>query len=145
MDQDSFRNQQAEIRRRRGDEKLALRNLRRQIHQRALAIAKDFKTKEIELIKILQEVEDNGVYKLGGYGLFTYAVKALGLTEAQSYNYISVAKKARQLPALQKALETHEVAVSKARKICSVITEQNQAHWVELAKTLSTRELEREV
>ncbi|MCM2281438.1 MAG: HNH endonuclease [Bdellovibrionaceae bacterium] len=118
----------------------------RAIHSRATAAVDRLKSCEADLIRCLQEVDAKLVYRFIGHNsLFQYAVQALRLTESQAWNYITVARKARQFPALQAAIETKELSISKARKITPVLSEANQAEWVELAKQATCREIERTV
>ena len=116
------------------------------IHQKALEVAGRFKRAEADLISILQEVDAARVFtKLGFTSLFTYCVQALGLSESVTANFIAVARKAREIPVLQSAIQSGELTVSKARKITPVLTVANQEEWVEKAKALPTRKLEEEV
>ena len=116
------------------------------IHQKALEVATRFKRAESDLISVLQEVESARVFvKLGFTSMFNYCVKALGLSESVAANFIAVARKAREVPVLQSAIQSGNLSVSKARKIPPVLTLANQDEWVEKATLLPTRELEREV
>ena len=116
------------------------------LHERAMAIVKRFKKCEIELIEILQEVGAKRVfYTLKFSSLFDYAVRGLGLSEEMAYIYIGVSRKAAEVPALAHEIRAGRVSVSKAKTICSVITRENQSHWLDLAKSSTKRQLEREV
>lgn len=116
------------------------------IHKKALEVASRFKQAEADLILILQEVEIARVFiKLGYTSLFSYCVQALGLSESVAANFITVARKAREVPVLQAAIQTGSLPVSKARKITPVLTLANQDEWVEKAKLLPSRRLEAEV
>ncbi|MCM2281013.1 MAG: HNH endonuclease [Bdellovibrionaceae bacterium] len=118
----------------------------RAIHSRTCAAVERLKACEADLIRCLQEVDQFLVHRFIGYNsLFQYAVHALKLSEAQSYAYITVARKAQELPQLQEALVSGELTVSKAVRITSVINEQTQAKWIGLALELPKRDLEREV
>ncbi|MCM2281330.1 MAG: HNH endonuclease [Bdellovibrionaceae bacterium] len=118
----------------------------RAIHARATAAVDRLKSCEADLIRCLQEVDAKLVYRFLGHGsLFQYAIQALRLTESQAWNFITVARKARQFPALQAAIETKELSISKARKLTPVLSEANQIEWVELAKQATCREIERTV
>ncbi|MCM2281792.1 MAG: hypothetical protein NDI61_08085 [Bdellovibrionaceae bacterium] len=118
----------------------------RAIHSRTCAAVERLKACEADLIRCLQEVDRFLVHRFIGYNsLFQYAVHALKLSEAQSYAYITVARKARELPQLQEAIVSGELTVSKAVRITSVINEQTQAKWIGLALELPKRDLEREV
>jgi len=113
------------------------------IHQKALAVAARFKRAEADLISVLQEVQAARVYvKLGYTSLFNYCVQALGLSESVAANFITVARKAHEIPVLQSAIQSGLLSVSKARKITPVLTLANQEEWVAKAQRLPSRELE---
>ena len=117
----------------------------RQIHKNAEQAVKELKTKETEVIKALQEVDSNKVYRyLGLNSLYQYAL-AIGLSEHQAYTYITVARKALECNQLQKAIESKEITVSKARRLAAVMDKKNQRSWLSLAGKLSKRELEKEI
>jgi 5-methylcytosine-specific restriction endonuclease McrA len=116
------------------------------IHKKALEVATQFKRAEADLIAILQEVETARVFeKLGFTSLFNYCVQALGLSESVAANFITVSRKAREIPVLQSAIRSGVLPVSKARKITPVLTLDNQDEWIEKARLLPTRKLEEEV
>jgi hypothetical protein len=116
------------------------------LHQRALLAAKTYKRSEIELIEILEEVDRNRVYYHQGFNsLFKYATDALKLSEEVAYIFINVCRKTREVPALKEELKNGAITVSKAKKLTSVITPQNQNYWLGLAKTSSKRDLEKTV
>lgn len=117
----------------------------RQIHKKAQQAVDELKSKEAEVIRALQTVDQYKVYRfLGLNSVFQYAL-SLGLSESQAYAYITVGRKAREFPGLQRAIEEKEITVSKAKTIASVINDKNQTTWLSLAKTSSKRDLEREV
>lgn len=116
------------------------------IHEKALAVAKCFRETEAELITVLQSVEEESVYLHQGYpSLFSYAVECLLLSEAVAYNFITVARKARDVPELKEAIQSGHITVSKARKITPVLTKENKSEWLEKASTLTQRKLEQEI
>ena len=101
------------------------------LHKKALLVAKNYKQAEIELIEILELVEKARLfYKMGYSSLFTYATQASGLSNEISYIYIRVARKTQEVPELKKEIAAGAISVSKARKICSVLTKENQRHWL---------------
>lgn len=117
-----------------------------ELHQRALEAAKRFFQAEADLLELLQEIDAcKGFRNLGHTSLFSYAVNALKLSESTALNFINVARKAVQVPALKEAIQQGNLSVCKARKIVPVLTTQNQAEWIEKAKTLPTRKLEKEI
>ncbi len=116
------------------------------LHKKALVIAQSFHKSESDLIDILQEIDESKVFvHLGFSSLFDYAVKALKLSEANASNFITVARKSKIVPELKEAIRAQEITVSKARKITPVLTPENSAHWLDLAKNLPRPKLEREV
>jgi 5-methylcytosine-specific restriction endonuclease McrA len=120
--------------------------VKKEIHERALRFAKEFKRCEGNLIRILQEVDESKLYlDLSFTSLFQYAVKALELSEDVAYCFITVARKAKQVPELQNAIEDGSISVSKLKKAVSVITPENQAEWLDKLKTSTSKEIEREV
>lgn len=118
----------------------------RELHTRALAVVGRYRTAEIELLQILEEVERERVHlRFGCHSLFQYAVKCLGLSENIAYTFIYVARKAREVPELKREIAKGALSVSKAKKITGVITRENSAQWIALAQSASQQKLEREV
>src|SRR6187401_1072037 len=92
------------------------------LHQEALKISKEFRKQEIIMIQILQKIDAHKVFRFIGYkSLFQYALSELKLSKDQVYTFITVARKARSIEKLQKALENGSVSISKARRIVPVI------------------------
>src|SRR3954464_12612016 len=114
------------------------------IHETALTVSSDFKKCEERIIEVLIEVESSGLHlRLGCSSLFNYTQEYMTLSEAVSLNAIAVARKAREVPELRKEVQT--IGISKARKMVSVLTKENQKEWIERAKSGSTRALEKAV
>ena len=116
------------------------------VHEVALKIAQKFKSSEIELIEILQEVDRLKVhYHYQFSSLFQYATNHLKLSEEVAYIFINVARKSREIPALKEEIKRGAITVSKAKRMTSVITKENQDHWLNLARSSSKNALEKEV
>ncbi len=116
------------------------------IHESALQATAGFKRSEAVLLEILIEADRERIFEhFGLTSTFAYCVNCLQLTEEQAYTFIRVARKSVEAPELKKAIHDGSLTVSKAKKIAAVVTQANQNEWVEKAKTLSTRALEREV
>ncbi|MBI2604956.1 MAG: HNH endonuclease [Deltaproteobacteria bacterium] len=117
-----------------------------ELHQRALEAARKFFQAEAELLDLIQKIDaQKGFRDLGYASLFSYAVDGLKFSESTALNLIGVARKAVQVPALKTEIQAGNLSVCKARKIVPVLNVQNQAEWIEKAKTLPTRTLEREI
>lgn len=118
----------------------------KEIHKRALEVSCRYKKSEIELIEILEEVDRYKVfYKYKCNSLFQYVNQELGLSKEVTSIFINVARKTREIPALKEEIKKGAITISKARRMTSVITPQNQDHWLALAKNTSKRNLEKEV
>ncbi|MBY0471515.1 HNH endonuclease [bacterium] len=115
------------------------------LHARAVALAKTYLKSESELISVLQEIDRcKGFRELGFKSLFEYA-RSLGLSESVAYNFITVARKASEVPELREKLQTQEMTLSNAKTIAPILNSANQEKWLEAASTLSKRELEKEL
>jgi len=116
------------------------------LHEQALETANRYKHAEANLIEILQQIEEHLVHlKKGHSSLFQYVVAELGLSESVAYNLIAVSRKAREVPALAVEILKGVITLSNARKIVPVLNPQNQAMWLAKARTLSQRQLEKEI
>ena len=116
----------------------------RAIHERAVKAVENLKQSEIEVVTSLQEVDRLLVHRFIGYNsLKQYAMKALKLSEQQAYMYIAVARKSVECPRLLEAMIKREITISKAHRLSSVIDEDNQAEWIDLAKKSSKNRLEK--
>ncbi len=116
------------------------------LHAEAVVVAAQFHKAESRLISILQEMDGHAEFRtLKCSSLFDYGVKVLKLSEANTLNFIAIARKSKTVPELKQAIDNGVLTVSKARKITSVITVENQKHWISLAQDLSKNNLEKEV
>jgi len=116
------------------------------IHERALYIAGQFKKFHTELIDIIQEVDSKkAFYERECTSTFDYCVKFLKLSDNISLDLIAIARKAKTVPDLKKAIQEEVITISKARRLTSVITQDNSSHWIGLAQTLSKDKLEKEI
>ncbi len=116
------------------------------IHARALGLATRYRQTEAELIDVFQQVEEHRVFlKRGHSSLFDYVTKELGLGENVAYTLIGVARKSREVPELKTEIAVGAITLSNARRIVPVLTAQNKEEWIEKAKVLSNRKLEKEI
>lgn len=116
------------------------------LHERAIEVSTTHRKSEAALISILQEIDScRGYLHFGARSLYDYCERILKLSEATSYNLITVARRAKSVPALKAAVESGSISVSKAKKIASVLTKENQEAWLALAAMKSSREIERAV
>lgn len=117
-----------------------------QIHAKALAVAGRHQCSVSEIIDVLQELDAGKTYHTYECSsLYRYAVQYLKLSEDTAITYIAIARKSVEVPALKQQLKCGTISTSKARKICSVLSVENQEDWLELARTLTLKKLEQEV
>ncbi len=116
------------------------------LHERALECVKNYKRSEKELIDVLSEMDQTrGYLSLGVPSLFRYCVERLGLSESETMRFTQVTRKSQAVPALRDAIDQGLLTVSQASRIAPVITNETQGSWIEKARTLNQREIEREV
>jgi hypothetical protein len=120
--------------------------LAKALHEQAITAVKKYLVSENELLEIVQKIFDTKAFSELGYrSLHEYCVLALKLTDAQAYAFTAVLKKSREVPELKEAVQKGELSLNAARKIVSVITPETQQTWIEKAKTLRQKELEKEI
>lgn len=116
------------------------------LHEKALLTVKKYKRCKTELIHILEQIDKDKTYlAFGKSSLFRYCVELLNLSESDTYRFIQVTRKGTELPLFKQAVSTGVITIAEASRIAPVITLTNQSQWIEKAKELTCRELEREV
>ncbi len=121
-------------------------NIQMEIHNKAIEIVSRFRRSEADLIDILQKVDEHRVYyRFECKNLHEYTMKVLKLSESIAFNFIVVARKAKEVPELKKAIESGALSVSKARKITPVLNRENQTTWLKMAVELPQKKLEQQV
>lgn len=116
------------------------------IHAKAVQLSQNYLRLEWEIIQILQQVEMTKLHKhFNCSSLFRYSVDVLGLSEAVSYSLITLARKAREVPALAVAIKNGKVSASKASRICAVMDLENAEALIKFASENSSKAIEHEV
>jgi hypothetical protein len=117
------------------------------LHDKALFLSKKYLETEALLLELLGQIDEQKVYLQLGYpSLYVYCLKALGLSESQSYTMTAVSRRCREVPELKEAIETGKLTVSKAKRILPALQGDSQASdWIEKAATLPQRQVEQEV
>jgi hypothetical protein len=69
----------------------------------------------------------------------------MNLGDAVAYNFIAVAKKVREVPALGDVIQSGKLQVQKARKITPVLNQENKDFWLKLAVEHPQKVVEKEV
>lgn len=116
-----------------------------ELHERALRAAQVFRSAQSELLDIVREVDRTKLFARFALGsTFSYCVEKLGLSEDMACAFIQVGRKAEKVPELAVAVQ-EGLSISKAKRIVPLLEPATQAVWIERAKELPYRELEREI
>jgi hypothetical protein len=114
--------------------------------ERAVSQAKNYKKAQAELLDTLQEIDSGRLFRFTGHSsLWDYCLRRLLLSESDTETLIRVARTSQKVPELKKAIQSGELNLTAARKVCSVITPQNKSEWIAKAMQLPQKELEREI
>ena len=71
--------------------------------------------------------------------------EGLKISPSTSYNFIQVARKSIEVPALKEEVSSGRISISKAKKIAPVLNKENHQQWFTVAHSSTHRKLEREV
>jgi len=116
------------------------------LHEKALVLSREHRLLESQLVSLLMEIDALKLYHLlGCASLFTYVVSMLGFSEGAAYQLITVTRKAKDIAALQTALEEQRLSVAKASRIASVLSVENASELIDFASRHSSRETDLEV
>lgn len=101
---------------------------------------------EAEVAAALLEMKERGLFRFLGYSrIQDYAEAALDLARGKTKDLIEVAMRARGLPRVRAAFESGELPWTKARQVVRIATPESEEEWLEAARTLTNRALERRV
>ena len=101
---------------------------------------------ERHLIEILEAMDSiRGFVTLGYPSMHVYCTKALGLSDAQAYSLVLVARKFRKFPEIKALVDAEKLHLANATQIARVIDPGNKDKLLELGQSLSKRELEYEI
>lgn len=123
-----------------------MKNTAQEFDERAKGLAKDYLNTEGLLLTVLIEMRRQKLFAVLNYsGIFDYCERRLNLSRAQAYYFKTVAEKSEEVPEIKQAVAQGELTLSEARRIVPVVTKENHQEWIEKAKRLPQKELEREV
>jgi len=97
------------------------------------------------LLSFANLLEEKLYRELGYASIHAYGRAALGFSERKLSAWVRMASALERLPATREAVRAGELPWTKARELVSVATPENEQQWVEEAKALGRRELERRV
>jgi hypothetical protein len=116
------------------------------ISDRLVATRRAHRRAEHQLATLLAELAEGRLYTLLGYAsLDEYAETVLDLSPRQFRDLLRIGRALPKLPTLAASLEAGEIDWTKARELLRVATLETEAAWVERARAVPSRVLEREV
>lgn len=96
------------------------------------------------LLRVIEVVSEKELYlDCGLPSLYSYCTRLLHISEGIACALIAVINKGKEVPELIAAVELGKVSLSKAKKICSVITPKNHREWIDLATHETSRVIEK--
>jgi len=98
---------------------------------------------EADLVAHIGEVDERRLYARQAFpSMFAYCTEHLHLSEAEAYRRITVARAARQFPALVDGLRDGRLHLSGLARLAPLLTAQNCEALLERATHLTTRQIE---
>ena len=118
----------------------------KQNHFKAVAFAKTILLNEKGLLEVLCVMKSGNEFGEWGYpNLFSYCIGALKLSESQAGYYKQIVDKSVVVPRLAEAVVNGDLSISKARRIASVVTQENCNAWIGKANEMKQYDLEKAV
>ena len=112
------------------------------LHEEAIRITHTYLDGESSVIDVLEKIYSTHSYRdYNQENIRNYAAKYLKLSEDVTETMIRIIRRSFEVPELKAAFRSREIDISKARRLCSVITVSNQAEWIERARSMSVSEL----
>ena len=86
-----------------------------------------------------------GYLEFGFANVCDYALERFGFSPRKTRYFLYLSRRLRELPRVAEALFRRQIGWSKAARVASVATAQDEPEWLEKAKELSVRELEHRI
>ena len=94
----------------------------------------------------LDQISRRSLYRDFGYeNVYDYATERFGFCRSKTRSLLYLGRRLTRLPHLTEALATGRVGWTKAARVASVATPEDDEQWTERAVASSFRELEREI
>ena len=94
----------------------------------------------------LLEIDRRGLYRTRGFSsLGDYAMELVGIKPRKAWYLVFIAERLENLPAIRAEFDAGKLSWTKAREIVAVATPDTEEEWLEKARVLSNRDLEKEV
>jgi hypothetical protein len=114
------------------------------LHTQIVIEAQNLKRSEWHLLELLSRLhEEKGYLKHKCDTLRDYIVSVVRLSPHIANDLATVAVHVKAVPALVDVLKSERTTLTKLRRICAVLTVENQAGWIALACECTSRVIER--
>jgi len=98
------------------------------------------------ICEYLVEMRDRrGHEQFGFVNIWDYAAERFGFSERKTRYLLGLGVKLKRLPKIREALASGKLGWSKASKVATVATTEDEAMWLDSALSLSVRALERKI
>ena len=116
-----------------------------EIEARLSAAATSHHLEERNIAYWLFEIEERSLHKERGFSsIGDYAMELIGIKPRKAQYLVFIASRLEKLPLIREAFDSGELSWTKAREITGVATAETEAEWLDKARALSNRDLERE-
>ena len=115
------------------------------LHNRLLAILEASRVSDAHIAALLFDIATERLFRDLGYPSLSAYGQALQLSPRKTRELVKIAARLGELPALAEAFNQGELAWTKAREVARVAITDTDAAWVEHARLMTCRELERHV
>ncbi|GMR23331.1 MAG: hypothetical protein BMS9Abin37_1749 [Acidobacteriota bacterium] len=116
-----------------------------EIEARLSAAAIHHHLEERNIAYWLLEIEERRLHKERGFSsIGDSAMELVGIKPRKAQYLVFIASRLEKLPKIRAAFDSGELSWTKAREITGVATAETEAEWLEKARALSNRDLERE-
>ena len=117
-----------------------------QIESRLIDAARRHHLEERNIAYWLLELDRRRLYQARGFSSTgDYAMELVGIKPRKAQYLVFIASRLEKLPTIREAFDSGKLTWTKAREIVSVATPETEAEWLEKARVLSNRDLEKEV
>ena len=117
-----------------------------EIESRLFEAAKRHHLEERNIAYWLHEIDERGLHKDRGFSsIGDYSMELVSIKPRKAQYLVFIASRLEALPGIREAFDSGELPWTKAREIVSVATSETEAEWLEKARALSNRDLEKEV
>ena len=116
------------------------------LNEKAKALFKTWNANHAALLSVISEIDESRSYLALGYSsLWDYVTQGLDMTAHQAHQFVSVTRKAKEVPTLKEKVIQGEITLTKAALIVPELKIENQDLWLVKAETNTAREIKKAV